>query len=122
MFLPKFIQILSTKLAKCAIYRCKFMFVWRNYVRTLYITNNNAIFAVCLRVCLQCVVIGYSVGYIPKLPPLQTCNNLHPIFTTSANLGYIFAVFVFVCRLLLRWINTYSTFAPCSCLVCVDIV
>lgn len=48
MFLPKFIQILSTKLAKCAIYKANF-FAFAEYSHTYthvhyIITNNNAIF------------------------------------------------------------------------------
>ena len=48
MFLPKFIHILSTKLAKCAIYKANF-FVYAEYPHTnahvhYIITNNNAIF------------------------------------------------------------------------------
>ena len=39
-----FIHILSTKTGKCAIYKANFFAFRRNYVRTLYITNNNAIF------------------------------------------------------------------------------
>lgn len=50
MFLPKFIHILSTKSAKCAIYKANF-FAFRLITYVHYIiTNNNAIFAVCLRV------------------------------------------------------------------------
>ena len=73
LFLPKFIHILSTKSTKCAIYKANF-FAFRLITYVPYIiTNNNAIFVVCLRICLQRVVVGYSVGYIPaKLPPLQT--------------------------------------------------
>ena len=109
MFLPKFIHILSTKSIKCAIYKAK-MFAFRlqyahTRTRTYIKTNINAIFVVCLRICLQRVVVGYSVGYIPaKLPPLQ-------------NTWFIF--FAFVCPLpcavvgVLRWINTYYLCAVC---------
>ena len=44
MFLPKFIHILSTNLAKCAIYKANF-FAFRLITYVPYIiTNNNAIF------------------------------------------------------------------------------
>lgn len=52
MVLPKFIQILSTKLTKCAIYKANF-FAFRLITYVHYIiTNNNAIFvAVCVCSC-----------------------------------------------------------------------
>ena len=55
MVLPKFIHILSTKLAKCAIYKANF-FVFRLITYVHYIiTNNNAIFvAVCVCRVWQC--------------------------------------------------------------------
>ena len=79
LFLPKFIHILSTKSTKCAIYKANFFafngISTHERARTYIKTNINAIFVVCLRVCLQRVVVGYSVGYIiAKLPPLQRYN------------------------------------------------
>lgn len=74
MFLPKFIHILSTKTAKCAIYKANF-FAFNGisthvHTRTLYIKTNNKLY-------LQ----PYNVGFIPKLPPLQNWlplqNNHH---------------------------------------------
>ena len=57
MFLPKFIQILSTKLAKCAIYKAK-MFAFRLISHVHYIiTNNNATFVACLRVFVFVFVV-----------------------------------------------------------------
>ena len=52
LFLPKFIHILSTKLAKCAIYKAK-MFAFRLITYVHYIiTNNNATFAAVRSVVL----------------------------------------------------------------------
>lgn len=52
MFLPKFIQILSTKLAKCAIYKAN-IFAFRLITCVHYIiTNNNAIFVAVRSVVL----------------------------------------------------------------------
>ena len=59
MILPKFIHILSTKSAKCAIYKANF-FAFRLITYVHYIiTNNNAIFAVCLRVLCY---VSYAVA------------------------------------------------------------
>ena len=52
LFLPKFIHILSTNLAKCAIYKANF-FAFRLITYVPYIiTNNNAIFAAVRSVVL----------------------------------------------------------------------
>ena len=125
MVLPKFIHILSTKTGKCAIYKANF-FAFDCNTRVHYIiTNNNAIFAVCLRVCLQCVVVWYSVGYIPaKLPPLQS-EYITPDFHHLCKFGiYLFCVCPLPCAVVgvLRWINTYYlcavfVFVPGSVLV-----
>ena len=55
-------------------------------------TNNNAMFAVCLRVLLS----GILVGYIPaKLPPLQR-YNVTPDFHHLCKFG------VYLCRVRVR--------------------
>ena len=61
MFLPKFIHILSTKTGKCAIYKANF-FAFRLITYVPYIiTNNNAIFVVCLRVFVFVFVVFAAV-------------------------------------------------------------
>ena len=74
MILPKFIHILSTKSAKCAIYKANF-FAFRLITYVHYIiTNNNAIFAVCLRVLCYGYLQPYNVGCSTRTPPLQNYN------------------------------------------------
>ena len=69
-----FIQILSTKSAKCAIYKANF-FAFRLITYVHYIiTNNNAIFAVCLRVLCYGYLQPYNVGCSTRTPPLQNYN------------------------------------------------
>ena len=119
-----FIQILSTKSTKCAIYKANFFafngISTHERARTYIKTNINAIFVVCLRICLQRVVVGYSVGYIPaKLPPLQRYNVTPDFHHLRKNMIYLFPCSCVLCRVLLRWINTYylcavSVFVPGS--------
>ena len=71
-----FIQILSTKSIKCAIYKAN-IFVFRLITYVPYIiTNNNANFVVCL----QRVVVGYSVGSAAKHHHYKR-NNVAPDFS-----------------------------------------
>ena len=118
LFLPKFIHILSTKLTKCAMYKASFFafngISTHERARTYIKTNINAIFVVCLRVCLQRVVVGYSVGYIPaKTPPLQRYNVTPDFHHLRKSMIYLFPCSCVLCRVLLRWINTYYLCAVC---------
>ena len=102
LFLPKFIHILSTNLAKCAIYKAK-IFAFRLITYVPYIiTNNNAIFVQLLqRVCVYCVRVRgmlhpdfnhhYKITYL--------CQN-----TTTTN----YVIYLFRVRV---------SFVACSCLV-----
>lgn len=86
MFLPKFIHILSTKLAKCAIYKANF-FAFAEYPHTYthvhYIKTNNKLYLQPYNV----------VGYIPKLPPLQR-YNVTPVF------HHLCKGMIYLCRVL----------------------
>ena len=69
LFLPKFIHILSTKTAKCAIYKAN-LFAFAEYPHTNahvhYIKTNNRL--PLQSVCVYCVMFcsRINVGYIPK--------------------------------------------------------
>lgn len=58
MFLPKFIHILSTKLAKCAMYKAK-IFAFRLITYVHYIKTNNKLYLQLCEVCCYSLFVPY---------------------------------------------------------------
>ena len=116
--LPKFIHILSTKLAKCAIYKTNF-FAFAEYPHTNahvhYIKTNNKLYLYSCR----SVLLWYSVGYIPaKTPPLQRYDLSLPCSCVLCCVSYAVAD---------MWMMIYVLSLPVCLLrvrvpLCVDIV
>ena len=113
LFLPKFIHILSTNLAKCAIYKANIFVCGCNTYVPYIITNNNAIFVQLLQCVCIVLLCGILVGYIPaKTPPLQRYNVAPDFHHLRKGMIYLFPCSCAVVGVL-RWINTYYLCAVC---------
>ena len=107
-----FIHILSTKTGKCAIYKANF-FAFAECPHTNahvhYIKTNNKLY-------LQpfaCVRVRFGVCCTRFLTTTTKLTTFAKITTTTKYVIYLCPCSCVLCRVLLRWINTYYLCAVC---------